>query len=242
MEGVGVTFLEETFGAANADQKHRLHQNSGASGAPDAAPGTRHEIKGNMRSRQELMEASGYGRPLRRTFEGDSIRILDNEVRLITPTDLEGADSAVPNTAVPNSTVRNATVQTGQKCYQLTHDYLVPALREWLTRKQRETRRGRAELRLAYQAAVWKTERQSRSLPAFLDWIQIQALTDRKQWSGSQRTMMRVASRHYVCSVRLSFWPRRSSDGSAARRMAGFVHGRRREAVDRRKSAMFPIS
>src|SRR5262249_45371232 len=33
--------------------------------------------------------------------------------------------------------------------YQLTHDYLVPPVRQWLTRKQRETRRGRAELRLA---------------------------------------------------------------------------------------------
>jgi hypothetical protein len=38
--------------------------------------------------------------------------------------------------------------------YQLTHDYLVPSLREWLTRKQKETRRGRAELRLAERAAA----------------------------------------------------------------------------------------
>ena len=37
--------------------------------------------------------------------------------------------------------------------YQLTHDYLVPSLRDWLTRKQKETRRGRAELRLAERSA-----------------------------------------------------------------------------------------
>ncbi len=37
----------------------------------------------------------------------------------------------------------------GEVRYQLTHDYLVPPLRQWLFRKQRETRRGRAELRLA---------------------------------------------------------------------------------------------
>ena len=31
----------------------------------------------------------------------------------------------------------------------------MPSLRDWLTRKQRETRRGRAELRLAERAALW---------------------------------------------------------------------------------------
>jgi hypothetical protein len=34
--------------------------------------------------------------------------------------------------------------QPGQKYYQLTHDYLVHSLRDWLTRKQQETRRFRA--------------------------------------------------------------------------------------------------
>ena len=41
-----------------------------------------------MRSRQELLEASGYAnRP--RDFD-DLLRILDAELRLITPTDPEG--------------------------------------------------------------------------------------------------------------------------------------------------------
>ena len=41
------------------------------------------------------------------------------------------------------------TTDPAGRYYQLSHDYLVHSLREWLTRKQRETRRGRAELRLA---------------------------------------------------------------------------------------------
>ena len=49
--------------------------------------------------------------------------------------------------------------QAGRKYYQLTHDYLVPSLRDWLTRKQKETRRGRAELLLADRAAVWNARR-----------------------------------------------------------------------------------
>ena len=46
-----------------------------------------------MRSRKELLEASGYAnRP--RDF-GDLINILDPEIRLITPTDPEGSSSEV---------------------------------------------------------------------------------------------------------------------------------------------------
>ena len=52
-------------------------------------PGTGTDIKGQMRSEAELREASGYaGRP--RDFD-DLIRILDRELRLITPTDPEGS-------------------------------------------------------------------------------------------------------------------------------------------------------
>ena len=51
-------------------------------------PETGTDIKGQMRSRQELLEASGYAnRP--RDFD-DLIHILDPELRLITPTDPEG--------------------------------------------------------------------------------------------------------------------------------------------------------
>jgi hypothetical protein len=45
-----------------------------------------------MRSYAELLEASGYGsRP--KDFD-DLIRILDGEIRLITPTDPEGNEDA----------------------------------------------------------------------------------------------------------------------------------------------------
>jgi hypothetical protein len=44
----------------------------------------------------------------------------------------------------------------------LTHDYLVPSLRDWLTRKRKETRRGRAELLLADRAAVWNARPENR--------------------------------------------------------------------------------
>jgi hypothetical protein len=141
------------------------------------------DIKGNMRSRQELMKESGYADHAQE-FE-DLIRILDNEVRLITPTDPGGID--------PDAST--AKVETSQSYYQLTHDYLVHSLRAWLTRKQNETRRGRAELRLADRAASWIARPENRLLPSLWEDLNIRLLTDKKTWTAPQRKMMRKAER-----------------------------------------------
>ncbi len=82
-EGVGVTFLEETFNSPQANPTHRLHQRAAQAVLEALLPETGSDIKGKMRSRQELLEASGYvNRP--RQFD-DLIHILDRELRLITP-------------------------------------------------------------------------------------------------------------------------------------------------------------
>src|SRR5208337_4772726 len=107
-EGVGVTFLEETFSATTAPPEHRYHQKAARADLKALLPETGSDIKGHMRSYAELLEASGYGsRP--KDFD-DLLRILDNEIRLITPTDPEGKDA---NT--------DSVLQTkpGQKYYQL---------------------------------------------------------------------------------------------------------------------------
>src|SRR5262249_8751267 len=87
-EGVGVTFLEETFSAATAPPEHRYHQKAARAILKALLPEGGRDIKGNLRSRQELLDASG-SRP--RDFD-DLLRILDGELRLITPTDPEGAE------------------------------------------------------------------------------------------------------------------------------------------------------
>jgi serine/threonine protein kinase/formylglycine-generating enzyme required for sulfatase activity len=184
-EGVGVTFLEETFTASTAPPQHRLHQRAAQAVLKALLPESGTDIKGHMRSQQELLEASGYAsRP--RDFD-DLLRILDGEIRLITPTDPEGKDDADPS-----------TVQAGGKYYQLTHDYLVPSLRDWLTRKQKETRKGRAELLLADRAAVWNARPENRQLPSLLQWLQIRWHTRRKQWTPPQRRLMATAARYHA--------------------------------------------
>ena len=183
-KGVGVTFLEETFSSSTASPNHRYHQKPARAVLKDLLPNSGTDIKGSMRSYAELLEASGYGsRP--KDFD-DLIRILDSEIRLITPTDPEGkgADG-------------DSVLQTrpGQKYYQLTHDYLVHSLREWLTRKQKETRRGQTELKLAERSGLWNAKPENRRLPTLWEWLSIRTLTDPKKWTSSQRVMMSKATR-----------------------------------------------
>ena len=85
----------------------------------------------------------------------------------------------------------------GPKYYQLTHDYLVPSLRDWLTEKQRETRRGRTELLLAERAGVWNAKPTTRHLPSLWEDVKIRLLTDHKTWTAPQRKMMRRAGRFH---------------------------------------------
>ena len=96
-EGVGVTFLEETFGAATAPPPHRLHQKAARAVLQALLPEPGADLKGHMRSHQELQDAAGYaGRP---PEFADLMHILDTELRLVTPTDPEGAFEEGPTAA-----------------------------------------------------------------------------------------------------------------------------------------------
>src|SRR5208337_292672 len=113
----------------------------------------------------------------------------NSELRLISPIEPEGSESD-GQTKTP----------VGERFFLLTHDYLVPSIREWLTRKQKETRRGRAELRLAELSSLWNAKPENRRLPSVLEWANIGLLTKKKDWTEPQRKMMRRAG--WVCGLR----------------------------------------
>src|SRR5207249_4723002 len=100
---------------------HRLHERAARAVLKALLPEQGTDIRGHIRPHQQLLEASGYtGQP--KEFQ-ELLQILDNELRLITPSDPEG---------LPATNPQQGTAETNQPYYQLTHDYLVPALREWL--------------------------------------------------------------------------------------------------------------
>jgi formylglycine-generating enzyme required for sulfatase activity len=185
-EGVGVAFLEETFSASTAPPPHRLHQKSARAVLQALLPEPGADLKGHMRSHQELQQAAGYaGRP--QEF-AELLHILDTELRLVTPTDPEGAFEEGPPVGTPATS----------PSYQLTHDYLVPALRQWLTRKQRETRQGRMELLLAERVSVWSHKQESRQLPGWWEWLNILLWTRARKRTPAQGRMLRAATRRHL--------------------------------------------
>ncbi len=209
-EGIGEAFLDETFSVPSAPPEHRLHQIAARAVLKLLLPESGTDIKGQMRSDSELRDAAGYSG--RQADFDRLIRILDTELRLVTLTDREGKDEggrmkdelggtnddkAGQPPAGHGSDSAFSLQPSAFRHYQLTHDYLVHSLRNWLTRKQKETREGRAELKLAEQAALWKTRTENRYLPSFIEWINMRLATRRSHWMEVEKTMMAAAARKY---------------------------------------------
>ena len=187
-EGLGVTFLEETFCSASAPAAHRYHQEAAQAVLSALLPPATTNIRGNRQPSEVLRATSGYAE--RPSDFADLIHILDKEVRLITPAvgDEEDIDAAARQIPKAGPSPQN---------YQLTHDYLVPSLRDWLTRKQRDTRRGRAALRLTERTAQWSAKPENRHLPSLVEFINISLWTRRRDWNEAQRKVMKKAQRFH---------------------------------------------
>lgn len=195
--GIGVTFLEESFSSNAANPEYRLHEEGIRAVLQALLPESGTQIKGCMKSRLELLVASGYAH---RTQDFDRLlEILDREVRLITPCEPDLAYLRDPNRPLHHSKAEVDTrqVATSQPYragyYQLTHDYLIPALRDWLTIKQKENRSGRARLRLMETTHDWTDRAENRFLPSWWDYLQIRWFTHCDLWTAPQRKMMKRA-------------------------------------------------
>jgi eukaryotic-like serine/threonine-protein kinase len=191
IEGIGVTFLEETFAAPQAPPAHRIHRRAALAVLEALLPEPSSDLKGKLQPGRALQQAAGYhGRD--RDF-ADLMCILDQELRMVTPVDAEGvADLQLEPPGNPR-----------ERHYQLTHDYLVPPLRQWLSRKQRETRKGRAALCLAERTALWTKKPEAKQLPSRSEWLGIRSLTRHSAWTGPQARMMKAAGIYHLSRLAL---------------------------------------
>lgn len=181
--GVGVAFLEKSFGRG-AGPAHRLHETAARNVLSTLLPEAG-SIKENARKRSELLNASGYQDSETRFDE--LLQLLDVELRLLTR--VAPADEPDP--------LQNIDAQTLQveDRYQLTHDFLVPSIREWIEGRLRGTRRGRAQLMLEEQADAWKRRPSDRYLPTLAEWLQLIYYTEHSRWNETQQSMMNAARR-----------------------------------------------
>ena len=194
-KGIGAVFLNEMFDSPSAPPLHRLHQRAAHAVLKSLLPPTGLNIKGSMRSADELKDLSGYSNE---NQVRELLDVLDNQLRLITP--VENSHAAASRVRCPDGDAKQTASPPNAHppCYyQLTHDYLVPSLREWLTRKQRETRRGRTELRLEELSHAWKTKRENRHLPSFFEYVGIRFFVPRRTQTPGQRQLMKQADRYY---------------------------------------------
>jgi formylglycine-generating enzyme required for sulfatase activity len=207
--GIGRAFLEDKFDKRSASAACQLHRGAAVKLFEALLPESGAAIKGRSRSRDELLELSGYARQPKEFAE--LIKLLDTELRILTPVD------------------------TGkEQAYQLTHDYLVPSLRNWLTAKQRETWRGRAFLVLAERTSDWARKPQVRALPGPLEYLRIVAAAFLPTWgkglpshrpTASQRHLLWAATRWYGMAgslllalvAVLGWWRREVNGGDEAR-------------------------
>ncbi len=179
LEGIGVTFLEESLAGPAANPEHRIHVAAARKVLKALLPRGGTDIKGHMRSHDDLLRVSGYARRPR-DFES-LLAILGTELRLITPTDPRGG--ACDET--PGSP------QLAGRFYHLTHDYLVPSLREWINADQRRTVSGRAAIRLSECASEWTARRSRRYLPSWWEWLGIVIFTSALRRTNAERRLMR---------------------------------------------------
>lgn len=187
--GVGVTFLEQTFGSPSSRPEYLHHEVAGRAVLNALLPARGADIRGQHLPIDHLLTVSGYAE--RQDEFRDLIRMLDRELRLITPTDENSDDSGQSEIAFVAGTAPKGM------SYQLTHDYLVPSIREWSTRKRKETRRGRAELLLERWARLWNEKPESRRLPPWTDFITISMLTSKRQRTEPEQQMMSRAARFH---------------------------------------------
>ena len=177
VSGIGVAFLEESFGS-HAPPQNRLIASAARMLMQDLLPDSGSSIRGAARSRHQLKKASGIQSDVE---FNEMVRILDSELRLITPIDSAAKDGA----SEPGS------------AYQLTHDYLVPSIRSWLNRNQRLTIGGRAKIRLRERSADWNQKPESRRLPSSLEYAVTRLFTSSAEWTPAQRQMMVAARNHH---------------------------------------------
>lgn len=170
---IGVAFLDSLFSRRSPNPAYRALEAPAREILSALLPAGGGTLKEQPIGVDELRARAGGG-PDDRSFE-TTLRVLDEELRLLTPVDApEGAP--------------------GERRYQLSHDYLVPALREWLNAGEQATLAGRTRIRLRELAAAWRLDRDRRHLPSLSEWLRILALVPRQRWDRPEGDLMSAAT------------------------------------------------
>ncbi len=181
LSAVGTRFLEETFESRVSPPKYKEVKAEAQAILERLLPAPGSNLKGCMQQRSTLVDSSNDTNKLAR-FDR-ALNYLSDELRLICQTDPDHSNTG-----------EIAKLYSENPSFQLTHDYLVPSIRNWLERNKKETWRGRAELKLSELSAQWKLGNEARFLPSLLDLVKIGIAIPSSRYSDLQRRFMKSAA------------------------------------------------
>lgn len=197
-KAVGVAFLESMLSRNRSNPAYRGIEEPAKAILKALLPEGGGPLKSRPLTAAELREKAFLEAQPER-FE-QTLEILDRELRLVTPFDIESTSMDPEATDESEESEADGDI----RCYQLSHDYLVPALRAWLYESDRATWRGRSRLRLQELASAWKRDPDSRHLPTFVEWTKIHLGVRKQRWSPGESAVMAEAGRHHLRSFGLA--------------------------------------
>ena len=159
---IGVQFLEQCLSSRSTNPAFRFYHSAICRVLSVMLPVEGTDIKARFRNREQLAIASGYSVDSKE-FSA-LLDILEKQLKLISAADPEVSQS--------KADAQNQK-STDARYYQLTHDFLVPSVRQWLEQLQSETPAGRAKLRLKSLASGYEQSSDNRFLPTLLEFIDI---------------------------------------------------------------------
>ena len=190
IQGLGVSFLEERLAGASAHPLLRTQLPVVRRILTELLPADDTVIKPPACAQSLMLER------LEGIASEDTLRkllsLLDTEVRLITPTSNTNSTSS-----------SNSGSSTTDPAYQLTHDYLVPTTRKWLTSLDSGTRSGRARQQLREISSAWNAKPTTKRLPSLTEWANIRWFTSPAEWTNAERRMMHSARQRMTRFVAL---------------------------------------
>lgn len=186
-QGLAITYLSENLDPDRAPRPRHSYCTAAQTILQTLLPPVGSDLREKTLARHELQTIAGMTDDPRGF--ADLLTWLEAELRLISPT--RPGDAAENDRSGER---QPADTRDGTR-YQLTHDFLVPAIREWLRRRDLSTPEGRSRQLLTERSALWEAHPVDQLLPSVWEHLQIRLRVKYSDRSKVQQQFLRRATR-----------------------------------------------
>ncbi len=186
VEGAGESFLEYCFGEHGPHPKYKAKKEQARLVLEALLPEPSSNIRGVLLSESMLRDASSCTAT---TEFSELVQILDDELRLISKTHPDRGNQL-------SKTDSNST--NFETHYQLTHDYLVPSIRNWLDQLSYETAKGRTRSRFKKLAKSWEANHDDRFLPTPMEYVSAVRFLKFQELKTNEKKLLTKANWYYL--------------------------------------------